>query len=626
MIGPLGFAGKNLSRRGFHAWLAFIGLAASVAGTSFLLLLGQGLALKLGVSLSPVGTFGIDWLFFGFLFLSLVLIIIVGALSSSYLVSSMVSQRTKDIGVIKAAGSLPARLSAYAFSEGILVTLSACLVGGISALIGFIAWSWPSPNFSGQVGPIANAGTTVLVIVPLGTVFLSILALRHQLQKILGANAIGAVSAQLSSLDLTSVGKPLRVSRLGSSFNLATRNVSRDREFSRALVRIIVCIFLTAVVLTGAFVSADTSRSYVERAMPANTIIVANRQVLGQYTLLGTAFSSATAIPSFNYTNPTYVINGSIVDAFRGISGIQRVDARLFTMSSVNGYVKAHLVTNETSGNYNDVYVLEQYLGTTQALLVGVDPHNVIGNWYTSDGFLAPSDPNNTVIAGDSLIGGVVQMPYSLAQIGALGVRYNVKSALVDPLNRGRVLYAPVQSLQASLGVDGYNVLLVSTDDSPSTIAAVTQLAAADGLAVSSMNALRNSNLSFLNDTWAYIFLLPILTLALTSAMLLGYLTTNFSRRFNDYLILRVLGARAWYRLRLLLWEGWGLLAICMVISVPLAWVFSIFFILPESVIPVRDLAFSGLVLVVSLSLVSVLSAVIYSRRLTRMTVKDLRL
>jgi len=250
----------------------------------------------------------------------------------------------------------------------------------------------------------------------------------------------------------------------------------------------------------------------------------------------------------------------------------------------------------------------------------------VIGNWYTSDGFLAPSDPNNTVIAGDSLIGGVVQMPYSLAQIGALGVRYNVKSALVDPLNRGRVLYAPVQSLQASLGLDGYNVLLVSTDDSPSTIAAVTQLAAADGLAVSSMNALRNSNLSFLNDTWAYIFLLPILTLALTSAMLLGYLTTNFSRRFNDYLILRVLGARAWYRLRLLLWEGWGLLAICMVISVPLAWVFSIFFILPESVIPVRDLAFSGLVLVVSLSLVSVLSAVIYSRRLTRMTVKDLRL
>ncbi|HEX4919336.1 MAG TPA: FtsX-like permease family protein, partial [Candidatus Bathyarchaeia archaeon] len=444
--------------------------------------------------------------------------------------------------------------------------------------------------------------------------------------KILGSNAIGAVTSQLSSLDLKSMGKPLRVSRLGSSFNLATRNVSRDREFNRALVRIIICIFLTVIVLTGAFVSADTSRSYVDRALPANTMIVANPQIMSQYTLLGTAFSNSATIPSFNYTEPSYIINRTVVDDFRSITGVQRVDTRLVTTSSVSGYVKAHLITNETSGNYNDVYVLEQYLGTTQALLIGVDPNNVIGNWYTSDGFLTPSDPNSTMIAGDSLIGSIVQMPYSLAQIGALGVRYNVKSALVDPFNKGQVLYAPVQSIQASLRVNGYNVLLISTDQMPSTIAAITQLAVEHGLAVGSMNTLRDSNLSFLANTWSYFFILPILTLVLTSAMLLGYLTTNFSRRFNDYLVVRILGAKAWYSLRLLLWEAWGLLAVCMVISIPIAWVVSIFFIVPESVIPPTDLALSGLVSVVSLTIISILSAIIYSHRLTRMTVKDLRL
>jgi ABC-type antimicrobial peptide transport system permease subunit len=626
LIGPLGFAGKNLSRRGFHAWLAFLGLAVSVAATTFLILLGQGLADRLGVSISSVGTFGINWLFFGFLFLSLVLIIIVGALSNSYLVSSMVAQRSKDIGVIKAAGSLPARLSSYASAEGMLVIISACLLGGVSAFIAFLVWSWPSPDLSGQVGPVANAGSTALIAVPLGTLLLSILVLRHQLNKIVGSNTIGALSAQLSGLDLKTVGRPLRVSRLGSSFNLATRNVSRDREFNRTLVRIILCIFLTTVVITSAFVSADTSKSYVDRALPENTIIVASPQVLAQYTLLGTAFSSSDIIPSFNYTAPAYIMNSTVADAFRGISGVQRVDNRLVTTSSVRGYVKAHLVTNETSGNYNDVYVLEQYLGSTQALLVGLDPNNVIGNWYTSDGFLKPSDPNNTMIAGDSLIGGVVQMPYSLAQIGALGVRYNVKSALVDPLNKGRVLYAPVQSLQASLGINGYNVILVSTDNKPSTVSAVTQLAAVDGLSVGSMNLLRNSNLSFLDGTWSYIFILPILTLALTCGMLLSYLTSNFSRRFNDYLVLRVLGAKARYSLGLLLWEGWGLLAVSMLIAIPFAWLFSIFFTLPESVIPITDLAFSGSVLVGSLSLVALLSAVVYSRRLGRMTVKDLRL
>ena len=625
MIGPLGFAGKNLSRRGFHAWLAFLGLSVSVAATTFLILLGQGLALRLGVNLSSTGTFGINWLFFGFLLLSLFLNVIVGVLSSSYLVSSMVAQRSKDIGVIKAAGSLPARLSSYASAEGLLVILSACLIGGISAFIAFLVWSWPSPNLSGQIGPIANAGSTALIVVPLATLLLSILALRHQLNRIVGSGTIGAINGLLSGLDFKTVGKTLRVSLLGSSFNLATRNVSRDREFNRTIVRIIICIFLTTVVLTSAFVSADTSKSYVDRALPANTLIIANRQVLDQYTLLGTAFSSNTNIPSFNFTDPAYIVNNTIADAFREISGVQRVDNRLVTTSSVGGYVKAHLVTNETSGNYNDVYVLEQYLGSTQALLEGVDPRNVIGNWYTSDGFLTPSDPNNTIIAGDSLIGGVVQMPYSLAQIGALGVRYNVKSAMVDPTNKGRVLYAPVQSLQSSLRINGFNVILISTDMKPGTIAAVTQLAAAHGLAVGSLDSIRNSNLSFLDSTWSYIFILPVLTLALTCGMLLSYLTSNFSRRFNDYLVIRILGAKSRYSLRLLLWEGWGLLAVAMVIAIPFAWVFSIFFTLPEAIIPITDLAISGLVIVGPLSLVALLGAFIYSHRLGKMTVKDLR-
>ena len=67
------------------------------------------------------------------------------------------------------------------------------------------------------------------------------------------------------------------------------------------------------------------------------------------------------------------------------------------------------------------------------------------------------------------------------------------------------------------------------------------------------------------------------------------------------------------------------MLAVAMVIAIPFAWVFSIFFTLPESVIPITDLALSGFALVCSLSLVAVLSAVVYSRRLGRMTVKDLR-
>ncbi len=591
MIGPLGFAGKNLSRRGFHAFLAFLGLSLTVTSTTFLLLLGQGLATRLGVILSPKGTFGIDWLFFGYLALSLVLTTIVGIVSVSYLVSSMIDQRMRDIVVIKAAGSLPRRLFSYAFTEGLLIIGSSALVGAIAASLVYLAWSWPSPDLFSQVGPVPDAGATILVLVPVASFLMSCFAARSRLGKIVKSSTTSAMSAQFSGLDLRSLGKPLRIKRFGSAFNLATRNVSRDRELNKTLVRIGICIFLTVVVLTGALISADTSRNYVQRAMPGNVLLVANTAAYDQYIKLGTAFSNTAPVPGFDYTNETEIISEQLATLFRSISGVELVDTRLVTMTPVGGYIKAHLVTNETSGNYNNVYVPQLYVGSVQALLVGIDPSNVVGDWYTSDGFLQLSDNGTTIIAGDSLIGGIVQTPFSLAQVSALGDRYDV----------------------------------IKTNNDPATLAAVQQLAKTNNLIVGSMDALLDTNLNFLNNTWSYLFILPILALALTCGILLSYLTTIFSRRFNDYLVLRILGARAWYSLRLLLWEAWGLLAICIVIAVPAALLVSILFLLPGANLSMTDVEFSAVALVVTLSIVSVASAVIYSRRLRLMTVKDLR-
>ena len=627
MIGPLGFAGKNISRRGFHSFLAFIGLTLSVTSTTFLLLLGQGLATRVGATLSPQGTFGIDWLFFGYLILSLALIIIVGAISTSYLVSSMINQRMRDIGVIKAAGSLPRRLLSYTMAEGMLVVAASCLTGLVAALLIYVAWSWPTVDLVKQVGPVSNAGVTILVIVPFASFVLAYAASRFQVGKIIRLTTVGAMTNQYSGLDLKALGNPVSSKWLGSAFNLAARNVSRDRDFNRTLVRIIVCIFLTVIVLTGALISADTSKGYVQRAMPANVILIANSAVYQQYLKLGTVFSNTAPIRSINYSDPSYILNQTAVSSLRSMNGILKVDTRLIAVAQARGYVKAHLVSNETSGNYNNQYVPEAYLGSTQALIVGIDPGNAIGNWYSSGSFLRSNDTSNTIVSGDSLVGGIVQPPpFDLAQVEALGTRYNVKSAVVDPLNAGRVLYAPVQSVQNSLRTNGYNILLLQTDNSPSTISAVEQFAASNGLVAGSMDPVLKSNLDFLNSNWSYFFILPVLTLVLTSGVLLSYLTTNFSKRFNDYLVLRLLGARAWYSLRLLLWEAGGLLAVCLVIAVPLAWIVSIFFLLPEASVNLGDLEVPAIVAVGSLMIVSIGSAAVYARRLAGTTVKDLRI
>jgi len=626
LIGPLGFAAKSLRRRGFHAYLAFLGLTLTIATTTFLLLLGQDLATRLGIDSTMRSTFGISWLIFAYLVLALGLIGIVGLLSASYLVSSMISQRMRDIGVIKAAGALPRRLLSYVTFEAFVVIFSSCLVGALSALLIYASWSWPSISLFKQIGPIPNAGATVLIVVPLISFLLSYMIASIRVRRIVGSSSVNAISKQLFDLDLQSLGKPLRIKRLGSAFNLATRNVSRDRAFNKTLLCVGICIFLSMVVLSGALVSSDTSASYVARAMPPHVLIVANSNIYNQYVSLGTLFSRTAPVPSINYVNESYLITPQNASVFRAIPGVETVDTRLITMSSITGFVKAHFASNQDTGeNINTQIIPEVDTGSAQALIVGIDPSNATGDWYTSDGFLQSNDAQYTMIAGDSLIGNIVQMPLNLSQISAFGFRYDVKSALVDPLNYGRVLYAPVLTLQRNLGVNGYNVLLLKVNNNPAVLSAVTRLANSYGLVVGSQDPILNSNLAFLNSTWSYIFLIPILGLTLTCGILLSYLATNFSRRFNDYVVLKVLGANVWYRLKLLLWESWGVLAISMLIAIPVAWAVSIFFLIPDPSVSVADLELSTIVSASALSGVSVASAAIYSRRLGLTTVKDLK-
>src|SRR6266705_805003 len=205
LIGPLGFATKSLQRRGFHSYLAFLGLTLTIAATTLLLLLGQDLATRLGVDSSMRSTFGISWLIFAYLVLALGLIGVVGLLSTSYLVSSMINQRMRDIGVIKAAGALPRRLLSYVTFEAFVVIFSSCLVGALSALLIYASWSWPSISLYKQVGPVPNAGASVLIVAPLTSFLLCYLVASVRLRRFVGSSSVNTITRQLSDLDLKSL-------------------------------------------------------------------------------------------------------------------------------------------------------------------------------------------------------------------------------------------------------------------------------------------------------------------------------------------------------------------------------------------------------------------------------------
>src|SRR5437667_654747 len=130
-----------------------------------------------------------------------------------------------------------------------------------------------------------------------------------RVRRIVGSSSVNAISKQLANLDLKSLGKPLRIGRFGSTFNLATRNVSRDRGFNKTLLSMGVCICLSMIVLSGALVSADTSASYVLRAMPPHVIIVSNSNIYNQYGKLTTFSSPIVPLTPIHYSNQSHMIS-----------------------------------------------------------------------------------------------------------------------------------------------------------------------------------------------------------------------------------------------------------------------------------------------------------------------------
>ncbi len=617
MIGPLGFATRNLRRRGFHSLLAFLGLTLTVSSTTFLLLLGQSIASRFGVSSYARMTFGITWLLLGYLLLSLAFIVLVGGLSTSYLVSGMVSQRMKDIAVVKAAGCLPRRLLSYSMAEVSMVVWPSCVGGAVVAVLAYRFLSVSSLAQFSPVGLTTSLAALVIIAVPSASFFLSYTAAYSQLRRIIKTASISGISSQLSNLNLKTLGKPLRVRRLGSSFGLAARTASRDRAFTRTLVRVSICMFLTTVVLTGAIVAADTSKSYVERAVPSQVLVIGTNSMVNQYLQLGRVFSSSTTVPPLDYLNSSNMISAEAAAMVRAVPGAVRVDTRLMTMSPVTGYTGAQLFGGQITG--------EEVTGSGQALIIGVNPNNTIGDWYTSNGFLISGDAENTVLVGDSLVGNVVSQPLNASEIRTLGVRFDIKGALVDPLNAGWVVYASLKLLQNVIGTAGYNLLLVKVTDYQSTLAQVSQVASENGLVVARLDPILESDLALLDSEWSSMLILPIVTLTLTVGILVSYLATNFSKRFNDYVVLKVLGAKTGYTLRLLLWEAWGLLAICMVLAIPPAFLFTTIFFVPGARINANELVQAGIAVALALSAPCVFGAAIYSRRIRRMTVKDLK-
>jgi putative ABC transport system permease protein len=518
--------------------LVILSLTLCVASTLFLLLFAQKMGFGISSAVEGKLTAGFSQMFSPFLTLLVILIIAAGIVMISFTVFIMMSQRTRDIGLMKAAGCPNDLLFGYFFTELLVVGFVGCLAGTILGVLMNMA----STSLLNSLGLQFPQQTTSLWT-PFA-VFIAFFALSLVLG---GAPVLSAIRVEparaLSPAHYLGLSKESGfkiMSKSGVSLKIAVRTLVRRKS---ATIRIVLCLSIVFLLVTvgvaGGLIAENTTRGWVENAVGRNVLLVAYPAMINQYKLLLSEFYEGQQSLQFNYTDEKYLIPSNISSQLLSTDGITGIDARLILEEPVQE-VQGMILGNSTG---ETTFVGDSRQG--ESLVVGVDPGNVLNSWSMDGRFLANNQAAEAVV-GDSIGQKLFSEPL-IEKIKIFNESLNVVGVCFDPINNGNITYVPLATLQAISGVPGTNVLMVKIDSSMNETEVLNEVnatVAKAGLEIYELNESANKSVGFLNFLWSTIMFLPLFTLIAASLSLLGYVMLTINEQRQEFGILRALGAR----------------------------------------------------------------------------------
>ena len=530
------FPVNDLLRRKLQTSLTIVTLTLSVASTLFLLLFSR----RIGFGITSVGdtlTHGLSAVFSQFVLFVGILVFAVGAVITSFIVFLMMKQRTRDFGLIKAAGCPNGLVFGYFMTELLAVTFLGCVLG---LVLGFVADFAVTNIFHFQ----AYQKPPDLWLAPLVFAAFFALALIFGVKPILDAARLSPIKA-LSPVQYFGLGtghklKPL--SRFGLTLKIASRSLFRRQSASIRIMLLLSIVFvLLTVSISGGIIASDTTQSWVENAIGKNIIVIAHNSMGAQYKLLLSKFFGATENGAFDYLDGRLAIPDTILQQLNSTSGIATVDARLILKEHVQE------VSNFTIDPETLVTIPVGDSREGDSLIVGVNPEKVTATWSIKGRFLNTEDALEAVI-GDSISQTMFSQPLSQS-IRLQNRTFSIVGVCVDPINNGKVTYVPLEQLQNLTNTSNPNIVLVKLNSSADRSATLAQIkdeiaSVNSDLTVFELDEVLQKNLSFLGSAWSMVMLLPLFTLTSAALCLIGYTMLAVDEQRQEFAILRATGTK----------------------------------------------------------------------------------
>ena len=581
-MSEISFPIKDLTRRKTQTALTILGLTISTAATVFLIIFGSNLGFEI-TFLARGGrlTSGFSNIFFQFILIVSILNILTGPIITSFLVHLTMSGRMRDIGVMKASGCLSGSIFAYFITELSLLVFFSSLTGIIFGVAAYY-FSTIFFNVSGfYISQTLDLGVIMVVCIVL--IIFSHIFGALPIRKAAKAKPTEAMSPIYKLGTTAALGKKIP-SKLGLTFKVAFRNLLRRKSAtSQAIICLTVVLTLTTVTIAGGMIANQTTTSYVERAIGRNIVLVGHPTLTDRYVNLLSRFFEDKEMQQIDYLNSEFVISESLVSKLANIQGIHEVDPRLV----LENYVR------EVPGVILDPVEQTEAIvigdsRSYEALILGVEPENVINDWLIFGRKLEENDQGCTMI-GDSLAVNMFDDAFnqSIKVFDESLLPYDIVGVCVDPLNNGKVVYMPLETLYKDLDQHGYNLLFLQIDasENPQVLAQIENEVSEENLNVVELDQILDKHVNFLNNIWSLVMFLPFFSLATATISLLSYLMLSISGQQHEFGIMRALGAKPRTIMKIVFSQALIIILVSGAIGISVGLLITFGFLIPDPVI-----------------------------------------
>ncbi|MEM2888317.1 MAG: FtsX-like permease family protein [Candidatus Bathyarchaeia archaeon] len=577
----MAFPLKDLARRKLHSTLTVVGLAVCVCVVVSLFLISENLSVKI-TGFSETGlTFGFSAVFSRFIILVVVLSGVTGVFVVYFLMFTAVSDRTRDVGIMKAVGCPSEAIFQHFATEFFVLVLTGCLVGTFLGIaLHFLSVSLLN-GFGFRISVCPLNWQMILLIFTSFAVFSFVLCLRltGRLARIKPVGALSNVSGD-SSRQRSNL-RALPIFGRSLTARIALRSLGRRWPMT---VRVIACLdvvmVLVTIIVVGGLVAEETMLSYVQRAVGSDVVLIAKPEVAEYYERLLNKFLQSDDTEFLGFLNEDYAIPSFVVSEIMGIQGVAKVDPRLVLEARVEEV--QHISPNP---NNPGQYVVVGDKRGTDAVLLGVQIESLVSDWLVF-GEKLQNGGGRDVMLGDTLAASCFEDPL-VQSLKVFGSEFRVVGVCWDTLNNGVVVYMPYEKLCSLVNCSGFNVVLVQVKplSRSETLRKVEDAVSSSGLVVVDLSLSLDRQLSFVGQVWSLLLSLSLLSFASAVTSLVGFLMLSVSGQQRDFGVMRALGAKPKTIHGTVLFQTFLLVSAGAVFGFPVGLAIVLFFLIPEPVV-----------------------------------------